>query len=232
LGETISIIIPVYNGEGIVGETLESYYSYFSKNHSEFEIIAVVNNCTDSSPKIVSAFSRGKSKIKVLKFDYYIGKGGAVMEGFSVAKGKIICFADQDNSVSAEELMKLIKGIKQFDAVIASRAVKESVLLKAQPWYRQILGKTFMFIVNILFNLRVNDSVCGGKVFSRKVVDIFLRNDIVKGFEFDVQLIWICRKNNLLVLEKGIKWANYENSTMGWRDPFRMLMSLLKMRLK
>ena len=84
----------------------------------------------------------------------------------------------------------------------------------------------------MLFNLKVNDSVCGGKVFSRRAVDLFLKHDIAKGFEFDVQLLWLCRKNNFKILEKGIKWANYENSTMGWKDPFKMFVSLIKMRLK
>jgi len=130
LNEKISIVIPIYNGEGIVRKTLASYYSFFSKNYPNFEIIAVVNNCSDKSPKIVSDFSKSKNKIKVMNFNYYLGKGGAVIKGFKKAKGDIICFADQDNSVTAEELMKLIKNMSGFDAVIGSRAVKESVLLK------------------------------------------------------------------------------------------------------
>ncbi|MCR4336103.1 MAG: glycosyltransferase [archaeon] len=231
MNSKVSIVIPVFNAEKIVLHTLNAYYTFFSKNQPNFEIIAVVNNCADDSLKIVSEFAKSRKEMSVMNFDYYTGKGGAVIEGFKKAKGEIIGFVDQDNSVVPKEFLKMINEFENgFDAVIASRAVKDSVLLKAQPMYRQILGKTFNVIVNLFFDLKVNDSVCGAKIFSKKAVDLFLKEKIVKGFEFDVQLLWIARKNGLNIKEKGISWSNYEASTMGFTDPFKMFISVLKLR--
>ncbi|MFH1391986.1 MAG: glycosyltransferase [Candidatus Diapherotrites archaeon] len=227
----VSIVVPVFNAEKIVLHTLNAYYNFYSKNLPNFEIIAVVNNCSDDSLKIVSEFAKSRKEMSVMNFDYYTGKGGAVIEGFKKAKGEIIGFVDQDNSVVPKEFLKLIHEFKNgFDVVIASRAVNDSVLLKAQPIYRQILGKTFNAIVNLFFDLRVNDSVCGAKIFSKKAVNLFLKEKIVKGFEFDVQLLWIAKKNGFNIKEKGIAWSNYEASTMGFTDPFKMFISVLKLR--
>jgi len=58
----VSIIIPAYNEEKRIPRTLNSYSDYFEslrkKGFLNYELLVVINGTTDSTPKIVSAFSQ------------------------------------------------------------------------------------------------------------------------------------------------------------------------------
>ena len=90
----LSVVIPAYNEEKRIHRTLDSYAKFFSKKVKDFEIIVVLNNCNDNTLKIVKNFKN--KKIKYLNFKEAIGKGGAILEGFKVAKGDLIGFVDAD----------------------------------------------------------------------------------------------------------------------------------------
>ncbi len=231
--EKISIIIPAYNEEKLLLNTLLDYFSYFKKNFHAFEMIVVTNNCSDSTPMLAARFALSRKNVKHIDFPAYTGKGGAVMAGIRESSGAIVCFVDADNSTRPAELAKLILETRNgFEVVIGSRATQGSVLVPSQPILRRLLGLMFSMITNLLFGLGIHDTQCGAKVFSRKAVNAILGQNIRKGFEFDVQLLWIAKKNNMSIKEKGISWSNNEESKVRLLDPLKMLVSLLALRFK
>ncbi|MEK6957768.1 MAG: glycosyltransferase [archaeon] len=231
MAKKLSIVIPAYNEEKNIVPTVKSYYNFFSENLPDFEIIVVVNNSSDKTFDLASKFSAGRPEIAVLNFDFYTGKGGAVIEGFRACKGNLAGFADADDSTVPSEFFRLVKCCDEgFDVVIGSRSVNDSVIRKKQPLYRRILGSGFRFITNLLFGLGINDTQCGAKVFSRKTLELLLREKISKGFEFDVQMLWIAKRNGLRIKEKGIRWSDNADSKVGFFEPLKMLIGLLRLR--
>jgi len=99
-----SIIIPAHNEEGRIKKTLEDYLAYYKNLGKDFEIIVVLNGCCDGTERIVDSFLKQyPSHIKKEIFHAPIGKGGALIEGISKARGKIIAYTDADGATLPQE---------------------------------------------------------------------------------------------------------------------------------
>ena len=227
---SLSLIIPAYNEEKRLLPVLQNYYDYLKKNFKEFELIIVPNNCSDNTPKIAQEFSKKNKNVKVIVISNFVGKGGAVLEGFKSAQNELIGFVDADESVATKEFSKLVSGIQKFDSAIASRALKESVIPKKQPLLRQIEGRFFRILVNVLFGFNISDTQCGAKLFKKQAIKKILPQIKIKGWSFDVNILWELKKNNYSIKEVPIEWINDENTKLTARDAFKMLKELFMLR--
>ena len=105
----LSIIIPAKNEEKRIAKTLNNYGSFFTSKRTvlDVEIIVVISNTKDLTPKIVDKYSEKYSFIRKIETPYNSGKGGAVALGFKKATGDYIGFTDADGAVSASEFYSL-----------------------------------------------------------------------------------------------------------------------------
>ncbi len=227
----ISIIIPAYNEEKRIASTLRQYYKFFEKRGEDFEIIVVANNCTDNTPKIVRDFSASKKRSRLFNIPQKIGKGGAIKIGFGKSKGDWVCFVDADNSTPPAEFYKVLEAAKAHHCVaIASRGIPGSKVSNS-PFYRPILGRGFHFLVNLIFGLGINDTQCGAKAFPAGVARALIKEGFSSGWEFDVELLWNCRKKNTRIIEIPVIWTEYGDSKLNLISIPEMFLGLLKMRL-
>jgi len=89
----ISIIVPVYNTEKYLGETIELLTDQTYKN---LEIILVDNNSKDNSLEICRSYAQKDSRIKILS-ESKQGPSAARNRGLAEATGEFICFCDSDD---------------------------------------------------------------------------------------------------------------------------------------
>jgi len=89
----ISIIVPVYNTEKYVGETIELLANQTYRN---IEIILVDNNSKDSSLEICRNYAQKDKRITVLS-ELTPGPSAARNKGLDAATGDFICFCDSDD---------------------------------------------------------------------------------------------------------------------------------------
>ncbi len=86
----ISAIVPVYNGERHLAETLDSV---FAQTHPADEVIAVDDGSTDGSGEILRRYG---ARITVVR-QANQGVAGARNAGLAHARGDVIAFIDQDD---------------------------------------------------------------------------------------------------------------------------------------
>ncbi|HEY9297274.1 MAG TPA: glycosyltransferase [Phormidium sp.] len=103
----ISVIIPLYNSEKTIRETLESV---FQQTFSDFEIIAVNDGSKDSTLDIITSIQDPRLKI----FSYPNG-GISVSrnQGLSHAQGEFIAFLDHDDLWTREKLESQLKALQE-----------------------------------------------------------------------------------------------------------------------
>lgn len=92
----ISIILPIYNGETYLNETIGQIKS---ASYHEWELICVDDGSTDNSAMICKMHEKEDDRIKYI----YKENGGVASArnlGLKVANGKYICFCDQDDIIS------------------------------------------------------------------------------------------------------------------------------------
>lgn len=90
----ISLVIPVYNAEKTLTNTLESAVS---QTLSELEIICVDDGSNDGSAKMIKKWQQLHSNIHYI-YQNNQGAGAARNHGIALAKGEYIAFIDADDS--------------------------------------------------------------------------------------------------------------------------------------
>lgn len=99
----VSIIIPTYNREALISETLDSV---LSQTYSNWECIVVDDNSNDGTLDILSFFTKKDDRIKyIVKSDK--SKRGASLSrnlGLQIAKGEFIQFLDSDDILAPNKL--------------------------------------------------------------------------------------------------------------------------------
>tara|TARA_Y100000310_G_scaffold342606_1_gene446524 strand:- start:672 stop:1409 length:738 start_codon:yes stop_codon:yes gene_type:complete len=231
----LSIVFPVYNEEKRLPETLKTYLEFFDKKlPNDYEIVLVPNNCKDSTPQLAESYSiQHKPVTYTNEFkDKYIGKGGAIIEGFKIAQGDYIGFVDADGSTPPEYYYDLLHNIGNKDGIIASRWMPGAKVEIKQTLTRQIASRSFNLLINTLFGLNIKDTQCGAKIFKKKAVKSILPELITFYWAFDTDLLYSMKRKGFNVKEIPTKWDDAEGSQLNVKNASQqMLKSIIRLRL-
>ena len=210
----LSVVIPAFNEEKRLKDTVEEVCRYLSARDYDSEIIIVDDGSSDGTFALANGLAEKSScDIKVLKNDANRGKGFSVKKGAEVSRGDFVAFSDADLSTPIEELGKLFTVIDEGnDIVIGSRSIKGADVRIPQPWYRQLMGKTFNLLVKLLLFRGFNDTQCGFKLFRGDIARDIARKLKLEGFCFDVEMLYIAVKEARRIKEIGIVWNNSAQS--------------------
>lgn len=232
---SLSIIVPAYNEEARIGETLRQILKYIDEKNPSAEIIVVDDGSTDDTigvaEKVFAEFPRIKTQ--VLAYDQNQGKGYAVRHGLLKATGEIALFSDADLSTPITELPKLVAPIENNTADVAfgSRALDRSLIETRQPWQREQGGKLINLLIRKMTGLPFSDTQCGFKAFRMSRFRPLLAPLTINRFGFDVEFLFVAQYHKLKLLEIPVRWSNVEGSKVSaLRDTRRMFTELLQIR--
>ena len=227
----LSIIIPAYNEEKKIAKTLTQIIDYVDSHAviQDWEIIVVDDGSYDQTRTIVQKYIQKDQRITITPSRLNQGKGFSVREGALKAKYPTLLFSDADSSTPITEFDKFIPRATEFDIIIGSRALTESKVQKHQPYYREYMGKTFNKMVRALTKLNIHDTQCGFKFFQH--CETIFQAQTMRGFSFDVELLYLAQKAGKKILEIPVIWINDERSSVSpIKDSFKMLRDLLKIK--
>lgn len=229
----LSIVIPAYNEENRIGNTLKNIINYLKQKDYKSEIIVVVDGSTDSTIEVVRKFEKMYSTIKTTASDIPKGKGYSVKRGMLETKGKLALFTDADLSTPINEIEKFIYWLeKGYDVVIGSRALKDSQIKIHQSFVRECMGKIFNKISNLLIYTGFKDTQCGFKCFKRHAINKIFSRQRIKNFAFDVEILLIAKRQGFRIKEIPVRWLNSPHSKVRIiRDPIIMFYDLLRIKL-
>jgi len=229
----VSVIIPVYNEEKCIETTLISVLE-FLKTRPYYHFIFVNDGSIDQTRKILETKLEAlTTKAKVISYKNNQGKGYAVKTGLQYAYGDYICFIDSDLAYSLEHLEILVDKLEKFDVVIGCRnLIPESV--KRVNLIRKLAGAIYNIISRKILNLPFKDMQAGIKGFNKDVaLELFKKQKMI-GFAFDVELIYLAKKQGYRVGEiparVSIKHVNKASKVNLLVDSIKMLIDLLKIK--
>jgi dolichyl-phosphate beta-glucosyltransferase len=206
----LSVVIPAYNEATRLGPSLEKALAYLERRDEPFEILVVDDGSRDATSEV--ARQVGDPRIRVLRLPENRGKGAVVRTGLLASLGGKVLITDADFSTPIEEIEKLEALLPRFPLVLGSRAVADADIRERQPFYRELMGKTFNRIVRLLAVRGIRDTQCGFKLVQGEVGRKIATELTVDRFAYDVELIWLARRHGCEVAEVGVVWINSPDS--------------------
>ncbi|MCX5921898.1 MAG: glycosyltransferase [Candidatus Dependentiae bacterium] len=236
----ISIIMPAYNEERRIGKTLEEYISFFDalkqQQLLDFEIVVVLNGCVDNTIKVVQSVQEKFGNCVIVDLKNAAGKGLAIRAGFLDAlrrPNNFIGFVDADMATSPQAFFDLFRHIEFYDGIIASRYMKGAKIHPPRPKIKR-WGSWLIYesLIKLLFGLSYHDYQCGAKLFKRHTIETVTPHMEMTKWAFDVEILYLCKKFGFKIREFPTEWYDKEGSKLRMSSGFRMLASLVKLRLR
>ena len=226
----LSIIIPAYNEESRLPDTLEQVFHFLGKQSFESDVIVVENGSTDRTFDVAQKFAEQHKSLRVIHNEER-GKGGAVQRGVREASGKYVFICDADLSMPVEEISKFLPPVLQdFDIAIGSREAPGAVRYD-EPYYRHLAGRVFNTLIRWMVLPHLQDTQCGFKCLRADVARDIFPFQTLTGWAFDVELLYIARQHGYRILEIPIDWYfNADSKVRVLRDSWRMFLDLLVIR--
>jgi len=227
----LSIVIPAYNEERRLPGSLARLDGYVAGLDREVEVIVVENGSTDGTAAVVEEARRRMPYLRLLRVTTS-GKGWAVRAGMLAATGDHLMFCDADFSMPVEEIGKFIALLDAgVPVVIASREVA-SARRHDEPSRRHVMGRVFNRLVQILVVGGIDDTQCGFKAFQRPVARDLFGHQRLRGWAFDVEILYLARRRGYRVQQLAIDWYyDGDSRVRGLVDSLSMGAELLRIRL-
>ncbi|HEV2330356.1 MAG TPA: glycosyltransferase [Verrucomicrobiae bacterium] len=231
---SLLILIPAYNEERRIETPLREYGDFFARNYSgPFELIVVLNGCTDNTLAVVQKVAAEFPAIRAVEFKEPIGKGGALIEGLKLAKhSELVGYVDADGATPPRAFLDLVRKIDMGDCIIGSRWLPGAVIHQLQESQRRFASRVFHKIVQALFWMNIRDTQCGAKVMKTEAVEEIHDRLSIADLAFDINLLYSLKRAGFKIVEVPTEWTDKAGSKVALgRSSLTMFLSVLRVWL-
>lgn len=237
----LTFVIPCYNEEFRLDSN--SYISSLGNNPT-LSILFVNDGSSDDTEKVLFSLKDNfPQQVDVLSLDKNQGKSEAVRLGVKKVlstdpDASVIGYLDADLATSLEEgfaLSNILWHNEKLKFVFASRISKVGSTISRKT-YRHLIGRVIATFISNILKLRVYDTQCGAKVFTRDLAAFVFEKPFISKWLFDVEIFarMLCvpekySENNMLEYPLD-KWIDHDGSKVKWTYSFKLFFDLYKIK--
>ncbi len=226
----LSVIIPVYNEERLVGQLLDRVLSV-DLDSIEKEIIVVDDGSTDSTPRILQRYA-ADPRFRVHRCPTNAGKGAACRIGLSYVTGDAVIFQDADLEYDPKFYPDLLAPMIHDGArvVYGSRFRGQ---IEGMRFVNRLANLILRVAANVLFQADITDEATGFKL---------LHADVLRGMKLSSKRFDLCpeitarvRRAGYRIREVPIRYvarSHVDGKKIRWQDGFHAIWTLLKYRFR
>ncbi len=161
MDERISIVVPVYNAEKYIEETMNSV---LAQTYCNWELLLVLNGCVDATEEVVNRYKAAHRAHDIRIIVETENKGAALARnrGVNESTGRFIAYVDADDIWKPEKLEHLLAFMKEKDAAFVcsgyefadenAKGTGKVVHVPETLNYRQALKNTTIFTSTVMFD--------------------------------------------------------------------------------
>lgn len=167
----LSVVIPAYNEEGSVAETVKSIVATLSTERVEHEVIVVDDSSTDGTAAVVAGISAQHPQVRCLPSPYKNGFGFAVRAGLEAFEGDAVAIVMADGSDSPTDLVAYQRLLEEgYECAFGSRFMPGSRVTD-YPRSKLIMNRIVNWGIRVLFRHGYNDTTNAFKAYRREVIE-------------------------------------------------------------
>lgn len=209
----LSVIIPAYNEEQRIADTVMDISRYLSRQGYPFEIIVVNDGSKDKTAEKVKNLQATIYNLELIDNEKNKGKGGAVKDGMLAAQGQYRLYLDADNAITIDHLDKFWPYIKEgYDIVIGSIELPGSIKREEYTGfgkiYRNVLGKLSKYLIRATTIWEIHDTQRSFKLFKKEAAEKIFPKQTIMRWGFDIELLVIAKEMEYKIKELPVKWEN------------------------
>ncbi len=168
----LSIVMPAYNEEESIIETIDQIEEAFSKVAIDHEIFIVNDNSKDNTLQVLEELSQKYPSVKYETNHGPNGFGYAVRYGLERFSGDCVAVMMADLSDSPYDLIRyyttMVEG--NYDCVFGSRFIKGGKVID-YPFIKKVINRIANSIIRIVMGIKYNDTTNAFKLYKKEVIE-------------------------------------------------------------
>jgi len=231
--QKIAIIIPCYNE----AERLDLNKINELLLNSDITIYFANDGSKDGTVELINIIvSTHKERCVLIDFKENSGKANTIFKAINQISSQnlydFIGYFDADFSTSWAELIRLIDELKNSRKkfIFASRILLLNSGMR-RKYYRHIIGRIILTVINLKYKLGIYDTQCGAKIFSKEIINEVFTKPFKTTWLFDVEIFIRLKEKDLL--QYGIElpifnWKDVDGSKLGLSSSFKIFGEIIK----
>ena len=188
--QKISVVIPAYNEEKGIGQTIKEIKEVLKKVKSKTDILVVNDGSTDNTANILAKIDN----IRVIEHETNRGYGASLKTAIRNTDSDYIMIIDADGTYPIKSIPKLIELSSSYDMVVGARSGKTVKI----PFFRKPAKWIISRFAEYLTMTKIPDLNSGLRIFKRDVALKFM-SFFPDGFSFTTTLTMSCLTNDYRV---------------------------------
>lgn len=226
----LSVVIPAYNEEKRLPETLKKVRDYLNGQNYEWEVIVVDDGSKDNTKSAVTDMVKDWPSFRIVSYTPNRGKGFAVKTGMLAARGDWRLLMDADNSTDLKEVEKLLKFKEDYEVIIGSRYLNKDSIKVKQPLMRRMVSRFGNILIRVVLGIKSVDTQCGFKMFSSAATEKIFPLQTIDRWGFDMEILAIAIRKGCKIKEVAVDWYDAEGSQVKKSAALKTLRELLTIK--
>ncbi len=196
----LSLVIACYTDGAHLEDSLQQIERTLSNSKYSYEFIIIDDASPDSSAEVVKQCAASRNNTRMVLHETNVGRGGAVTEGFRLARGTYVGFLDIDLEVHCRYIPSMLQALEgEYDGATAFRHYE--IRWNLDTFFRFVLSNSYRALVKSMLGLPYQDTETGYKFFVRERVLPLLDECQSTGWFWDTEIMALCHKHQLNVIE-------------------------------
>lgn len=163
----LSVVIPVYNEEGNLGQLYSRLTSVLNSMDLGYEIIFIDDGSTDESLEIIEELERSDPHVRLIAFSRNFGHQAAITAGMDHAKGQACIMLDADLQHPPELIPELVAKWRQgYDVVYTVRSATKKI-----NYSKRAGSAIFYWLLGKVGKIDLSKNSADFRLLDRKVLD-------------------------------------------------------------
>jgi hypothetical protein len=223
----VTIVVPSYNSGEFGPQMVSQIREVFIKEEIDVQIIAVSDGSTDDSPERFDCIA--EPWFRHIRLERNEGKGAALLNGFALSTTAFTGFIDADGDIPARLLPEMLRTIQEGNADIVFGSKWHPLSVLEVSFGRRTISWIHHILQVILFNIDINDTQAGIKIYRTNMLREVLPTLREREFSLDLEIFVAAHAHgHSIFIETPIEIRRTGSSSISAKNVVTSLVDMLR----